>query len=81
MSSRSIEKVRNTLRAQRRRAREEIAKREHTLAAVLSSAALGLAEAKGHRLPSVFGIDGTVVFGTLAVLASDQVGGSSGRML
>lgn len=77
----SIAQVREGMRRSRMRAAHEIAKREHTLMAVAGSAVLGLAEAKGHRLPAIAGIDGTVVFGTVALVMADHVGGSGGRML
>ena len=69
------------MRRTRMRTQTELAKREHTLLAVTASATLGLAEAKGHKLPMVFGIDGTIVFGTVALFAAEHMGGSSGRML
>jgi hypothetical protein len=77
----SIAQVREGLRRSRMRTQQELAKREHTLLAVTASATLGLAEAKGHKLPQVFGIDGTIVFGTVALFAAEHMGGSSGRML
>lgn len=79
--STALTKARETYRRSRMRAANEIAKREHTLFAVSASAALGLAEAKGHKLPVVMGLDGTIVFGTLALLVADNMGGSNGRVL
>lgn len=81
MSSHALMKAREIARRSRSRAAVEIAKREHTLFSVTSAAVLGVAEAKGHRLPSILGLDGTVVFGTLALVLSDSVGGSAGRAL
>jgi hypothetical protein len=59
----------------------EIAKRENTLVSVTASAILGVAEAKGHKLPAVCGVDGTVVFGAIALVAAPTVGGQMGRIL
>jgi hypothetical protein len=81
MSSTALAKARETARRTRMRATHEIAKREHTLVSTTMAAALGLAEAKGHHLPSVVGVDGTIVFGTLALVLGDNVGGGTGRML
>lgn len=81
MASTALVKARETARRGRARAAQEIAKREHTLVSVTASAILGVAEAKGHKLPSIFGLDGTVVFGTAALLAADAAGGSTGRTL
>jgi hypothetical protein len=79
MASHALSKAREIARRSRHRAATEIAKREHTLFQVTASAILGVAEAKGHKLPTVLGLDGTVVFGTIALLAADNVGGSTGR--
>lgn len=81
MASTALMKARETARRGRSRAAAEIAKREHTLFSVTAAAILGVAEAKGHRLPSILGLDGTVVAGTAALLFSDAAGGSAGRML
>lgn len=74
-------KARDLARRTRLRASSEIAKREHTMYATLASAVLGVAEAKGHNLPQVFGLDGTIVAGTAALLLADHSGTSTGRML
>jgi hypothetical protein len=76
-----IERVRQNMKQSRMRYGHEIAKREHTLLAVAASALLGIAEAKGHKLPTVLDVDGTLVFGTIALIAADQVGGSGSRFL
>jgi hypothetical protein len=76
-----IERVRLNMRQSRLRYGAEIAKREHTLLAVASSALLGIAEAKGHKLPTVLDVEGTIVFGTVALVAADAVGGQGGRFL
>lgn len=81
MASSALVKARETARRSRSRAASEIAKREHTLFSVTGAAILGVAEAKGHKLPSVFGLDGTVVVGTAALMFADAAGGSAGRML
>lgn len=76
-----IERVRMQHRQSRLRYGQEIAKREHTLFAVAASTALGVAEAKGHKLPKIAGLDGTVVFGTAALVLSSSVGGKAGTFL
>ena len=81
MASTALAKAREGARRSRSRAAQEIAKREHTLFSVTGAAILGVAEAKGHKLPTVFGLDGTVVVGTAALLFSDAAGGSAGRVL
>lgn len=81
MASTSLVKARELARRSRARAASEIAKREHTMYSTLAAAVLGVAEAKGHKLPEVFGLDGTVVAGTAALLLSEHSGSSSGRML
>lgn len=81
MSSHALSKARELARRSRTRANHEIAKREHTLFSVTAASILGVAEAKGHKLPTVLGLDGTLVFGTVALLMSEQAGGSTGRML
>jgi hypothetical protein len=81
MASTSLMKARELARRSRARASQEIAKREHTMYSTLAAAVLGVAEAKGHRLPEVFGLDGTIVAGTAALLLSEHSGSSSGRML
>lgn len=81
MASHALAKVRESARRTRMRAAHEIAKREHTLVSTTMAAALGLAEAKGHKLPAVVGVDGTIVFGSLALMLADNVGGGTGRML
>ena len=77
----SLVKYREMAARSRRRAAEEIAKREHTLVSTTAAAVLGVAEAKGHKLPQVLGVDGCVVFGAAALMVADGVGGSAGRML
>ena len=76
-----LERVRMSMRQSRNRAGQEIAKREHTLFAVAASAALGIAEAKGHKLPRVFDVDGTIVFGTLALMGATHMGGKNATFL
>lgn len=48
---------------------------------ITAASILGVAEAKGHKLPSVMGLDGTIVVGTAALLLADSAGGSTGRIL
>jgi len=74
-------KARELARNSRRRAAAEILKREHTMYSTLSAAILGIAEGKGHNLPSVFGLDGTIVAGTAAVLLADTASGGMSRIL
>lgn len=76
-----LERVRMNMRHSRMRYGQEIAKREHTLFAVAASAALGMAEAKGHKLPKMLDVDGTIVFGTLALMGAAHMGGRSGTFL
>lgn len=75
----SLVAVRETMRRSRLRAQHELAAKEHTIMAVTVAATLGLAEGKGHRLPSVFGIDGTIVVGTISLIVSDMIGGGASR--
>lgn len=77
----SLTKYREIAHRSRMRAAAEIAKREHTLASTTAAAVLGVAEAKGHKLPMVMGVDGTIVAGVAALMLADSVGGSTGRML
>lgn len=77
----SLAKARDLARASRIRAAREIAKREHTMYSTLAAGVLGMAEAKGHQLPMVFGLDGTLVAGTAALLLSEHSGSRTGRML
>jgi hypothetical protein len=81
MASTALSKARELARRSRVRASHEIAKREHTMYATLASAILGVAEAKGHKLPQVFGLDGTIVAGTAALLLSDNAGAGMQRLL
>jgi len=79
--SASLTKARELARRSRHRAAMEISKREHTMYSTLAAAILGIAEGKGHNLPSVFGLDGTIVAGTAAVLLSDSASGGTQRLL
>lgn len=81
MAGHALAKAKEVARRGRMRAANEIAKREHTMYSSAAAAILGVAEAKGHHLPSVMGLDGTIVFGTVALMMADGVGGSTGRML
>jgi hypothetical protein len=81
MASHALMKAREIARRTRLRASSEISKREHTMYATLASAVLGVAEAKGHSLPQVFGLDGTIVAGTAALLLADHSSSNTGRML
>lgn len=81
MPSTALVKAREIARRSRARASVEIAKREHTMFAALASSILGVCEAKGHPLPEVVGLDGTLVVGTVSVLLADAAGGGFGRIL
>lgn len=81
MASTALVKARDLARRSRVRAGHEIAKREHTMYSTLAAAILGVAEAKGHPLPEVFGLDGTIVAGTAAVLLAGNAGGGTQRLL
>lgn len=77
----AIERLRASQRSSRARYGEIIAKREHTLYSTAAAAGLGIAEARGHKLPQIMGFDGTVTIGVAALVASNAVGGNGGRML
>lgn len=81
MASTALTKARELARRSRTRANHELAKREHTMYATLASAILGVAEAKGHPLPQVFGLDGTIVAGTAALMLADNASGGTQRLL
>ena len=81
MASHALTKARDLARRSRVRATHEIAKREHTMYSTLAAAILGVAEARGHNLPSVFGLDGTIVAGTAALLLADNAGAGTARLL
>jgi hypothetical protein len=81
MASTALSKARELARRSRTRASHEIAKREHTMYSTLAAAVLGVAEAKGHPLPQVFGLDGTIVAGTAALLLADSAGSGTSRLL
>lgn len=81
MASHALAKAKELARRSRSRAAVEIAKREHTMYSITAASILGVAEAKGHNLPSVLGLDGTIVVGTAALLLADSAGGSTGRIL
>lgn len=77
----SLAKMRESLRRSHSRVRVELSRREHTMVASTAAAAVGLAETKGYKLPSVVGVDGAVVWGTVALLLADRSSGDSQRML
>lgn len=81
MASTALAKAREMARRSRSRASHEIAKREHTMYATLAAGILGVAEAKGHYLPQVFGLDGTIVAGTAALLLAENAGGGTRRLM
>lgn len=81
MASHALAKAKELARRSRLRAGHEIAKREHTMIASTAAAIVGVAEAKGHRIPTVMGLDGTIVAGVVSLLLADNVGGSNGRIL
>jgi len=79
MAGYALMKAKEAGRRARARASVQLAKREHTIYSTLASAVLGIAEAKGYKLPEVFGIDGTVVAGSAALLVADSSAGNAGR--
>jgi hypothetical protein len=81
MAHGSIAQMRTGMQRARMRTQHELAKREHTLLSTTAAAALGVAEAKGHKLPSIWGLDGTIVAGTVALIAADKMSGGGARML
>lgn len=81
MASTALTKAREMARRSSSRARVEIAKREHTMYSTLAAAILGVAEGRGHYLPQVFGLDGSIVAGTAAVLLADTASGGMQRIL
>jgi hypothetical protein len=81
MARYALNKARELARRSSSRARHEIAKREHTMYTILASSLLGIAEGRGHYLPVVFGLDGTLVAGTAAVLLADAASGGMQRFL
>jgi len=60
----AIEKLRYNYRARNASHAREIAKREHTLFQIGASMLLGMADAKGKKLPEIAGVDGRVAVGT-----------------
>ena len=48
---------------------------------ITAASILGVCEAKGHKIPAVMGLDGTIVAGAAALFLADSVGGSNGRIL
>lgn len=81
MASTALVKARDLARRSRARAGHEIAKREHTMYSTLASAILGISEAKGHKLPQVFGLEGTIVAGVAALLLADSSSSGTNRLL
>lgn len=81
MSSYALAKARSLAMRSRSRAAHEIAKREHTMYSTLAATALGIAEAKGHKLPQIFGMDGTIVAGIAALMLADNSNSGTNRLL
>ena len=77
--------ARTTARERYARARlrigHEIQRRKHTMTAVVFCGGLGLAEAKGKKIPTIYGLPGESVAGVGALIAGEYVGGSSGKIL
>lgn len=65
----------------RLRVTHEIQRRKHTMTAVTVCGALGLADAKGHKIPSYFGLDGEAWAGVAALVGGEYIGGQSGKIL
>lgn len=81
MSSYALAKARTIAMRTRSRAAHEIAKREHTMYSAMAALCLGVAEAKGHKLPQVFGMDGTIVAGIAALILADNSSSGTNRLL
>lgn len=81
MASTALVKLKESRNRARLRSAYEMAKREHSMFSVAAATVLGIAEAKGHRLPEVMGIDGTIVAGIVALFLADGSGGQFGRVL
>jgi uncharacterized protein (DUF2062 family) len=81
MASSQIERIRHAQRASRARYGEIIAKREHTLYSSAAAAAIGVAEARGHKLPVIMGWDGTITVGVAALVGANMVNSGSGQRM
>lgn len=81
MASTALVKARELARRSRTRAAVEIAKREHTMYSITAATILGICEAKGHKLPSLLGVDGTIVAGAAALLIAENAGGQTARIM
>lgn len=81
MASHALAKARETARRAGTRARHLMAQREHTMYSTIAATVIGMAEAKGNRLPEVFGLDGTIVAGVAALLVADSTGGGMQRVM
>jgi hypothetical protein len=83
MAASALDRLRHSQQSARARYGQIIAKREHTMYSSAAAAALGVAEARGHMLPKIAGIDGTWTVGIGALVAANMVGnqGGAGRML
>lgn len=68
----SIEKARQQQRMTRLNFASKIARTEHTMFASAAATVLGLAEGRGHKLPTIAGIDGQIVFGAAALFLADN---------
>lgn len=82
MAGHSIVKAREAHRNMRRRIAAEVEKREHTFTAFLVAGAVGMYEAKYHTpIPGTMGnLDGTLVLGGAALIASEYIGGRGARI-
>jgi hypothetical protein len=81
MAGTSIVAARERYARARLRVAHEVQRRKHTMTAVAISGALGMAEAKGKRLPELMGMDGTVWGGVAALIAGEYLGGDTGKIM
>ncbi len=80
-SDAAVDRVRQTMRASRLNYAHEISKVKHTMFSSLTSAVVGLCEARGKTLPSIVGVDGELAFGTVALVAAGNSTGETAKVL
>jgi hypothetical protein len=77
----SLAQARESIRRTRMRLAAEMHEQQHVMLSTTAAAVLGVAEAKGHRLPAMLGLDGTIVAGGALLFASKYAHGDTGRVL
>jgi len=77
----AIERLRQSYRIRGINAQAELNKRQHTLFQLGANVVLGMAEAKGKKLPEVMGIDGNIVAGVGCLMLSNSVGNEMAKYL